>query len=80
MVCDKLLKDTQIAQIVALHKQGVLTGDIANSVGVSTRSVQRWIKRFKEGGGEEIPEHSQSTGRPRKLTTRNENYVKLLVE
>lgn len=80
MVGNKPVKDLVIAQIVALYKQDVLTKDIANTVGVSKCTVQRWIKRFKKGGENEVFQHSHLPGRPRKLNPANKKNVKLLLE
>ena len=54
---NKLITSEQISQIIALHKVETATKDIANVVGLSERTVQRWVKKYKDGGSVELPTH-----------------------
>lgn len=60
---------TQRARIIGEWERGVPTGDIAVSVGVSTRTVQRWISRWGEEG---TLANRPRRGRPR-ITTRQQD-------
>ena len=53
-----LTSEEETAQICALYKQKIATKDIANCVGVCERSVQRVVKKFKEGGESAMPERA----------------------
>ncbi|XP_066981031.1 uncharacterized protein [Macrobrachium rosenbergii] len=60
---------TQRSRIIGESERGVPTGDIAVSVGVSTRTVQRWISRWREEG---TLANRRRRGRPR-ITTRQQD-------
>lgn len=60
---------TQRARIIGQWERGVPTRDIAVSVGVSTRTVQRWISRWQEEG---TLANRPRRGRPR-ITTRQQD-------
>jgi putative DNA primase/helicase len=44
------LEDCQSQKIIELHKEGVKQRDIAQEIGVSAATVNRALKRAKEGG------------------------------
>ena len=56
---NKLITSEQISQIIALHKVKTETREISEVVGVSCHTVQRWVRKFKEGGSKEIPTHAE---------------------
>ena len=60
---------TQRGRIIGKRERGVTTRDIAVSVGVSTRTVQRWILRWREEG---TLANRPRRGRPR-ITTRHQD-------
>ena len=70
----------EIAQICALFKSNIATKEISELVGVGERSVQRIVKKFKEGGEDTMPEHATKSGRPRLLSCRDERVLRKLVE
>lgn len=80
MVKIKELTRDQIAVITSLHKAGVANKDIANTTGLSLRSVQRWTKKFRDAGGTDPPLQMKSTGRPRKTTQRAMQILKRQVD
>lgn len=77
---NKLLSSEKIAQIIALHKANVQTKEIADVIGISERSVQRWVKSFKDGGSKEVPKHLPRTHPRRKIGPRTLNLIKRQVE
>lgn len=54
-----------LTDIVALYKAGLTPPDISLCTGVKLRTVQRWVKRYKENGGEEISDIRVYCGRKR---------------
>ena len=44
----------QLASIVSLFKSGQSVKAISKIVGLAERTVQKWIKRFKDGGAKEV--------------------------
>ena len=40
----------QLASIVSLCKSGQSVNDISEIVGLAERTVQKWVKRFNDGG------------------------------
>ncbi|XP_064103333.1 uncharacterized protein LOC135213282 [Macrobrachium nipponense] len=77
---NKHITETQVAQVVALYKQEASTSEIAASVGVTVRTAQRWIKKFKDGGERAQPQVGTSTGRKRKLTNRDLRFLRIAIE
>ena len=77
---NKLLSSEQISQIIALHKVETETKEIANVIGISERSVQRWIKKFKEGGSSQTPTHAPRTHRRSKISPRTQALIKREVD
>ncbi|KAG7172798.1 putative Homeodomain-like domain-containing protein 2, partial [Homarus americanus] len=45
----ELGRDTIVA-IITLYKEGYKCKDIATRVGIGVRQVQKWIKKFRDGG------------------------------
>ncbi|KAG7171666.1 Transposable element Tc1 transposase-like 8, partial [Homarus americanus] len=62
-------EDTVVA-IITLYKEGYKCNDIATRVGIGVRQVQKWIKKFRDSGGEDIPTPKPRSGRPRKIQNR----------
>ena len=54
-----------LVALVTLHKDGKKNSDIAKSLGLKDRAVRKWVKRFKDGGGVEIPTIKKRCGRPK---------------
>lgn len=52
-----------LSDIVAFYKAGLSLPDISLFTGVKLRTVQRWVKRYKDNGGEEIPDTQLRCGR-----------------
>ncbi|MPC40780.1 Transposable element Tcb1 transposase [Portunus trituberculatus] len=77
--CKDLTSD-QISNIVTLHKQNHSTQEIAKTVGVSQRSVQRWVMKYKRGGRSETPTHKNKPGRPKKTSARILDVIRKQVE
>ncbi|XP_064082559.1 uncharacterized protein LOC135198676 isoform X3 [Macrobrachium nipponense] len=63
------LRPDQIASITSLCRAGKSNKEIACLTSLSLRSVQRWTKKFRDGGAVDPPLQGKSTGRPRKITT-----------
>jgi transposase len=59
---------------VRLLEDGLLPSDVADALGASVRSVQRWRQAF-EAGGDEGLRPAEVAGRPPKLTPRQEAAV-----
>lgn len=64
----KDLNEQIIAQICALKESGLKTKEIATQVGVSERSVRRWVAKFHQGGRGDIPSQVKRSGRPKKTS------------
>ncbi|KAG7157272.1 putative Transposable element Tc1 transposase-like 59, partial [Homarus americanus] len=47
-----------------------------NESSVRVRQVQKWIKKFRDGGGEDIPTPKPRSGRPRKIQNRTSKVIK----
>ncbi|XP_064120802.1 uncharacterized protein LOC135225395 [Macrobrachium nipponense] len=77
---NKHITETQVAQVVALYKHKVSTSENAASVGVTVRTAQHWIKKFKDGGERAQPKVGTSTGRKRKLTSRDLGFLRIAIE
>lgn len=54
-----------LSDIVALYKSGLTPPDISLCTGVKLRTVQRWVKRYKDHGGEDISDIRVYCGRKR---------------
>lgn len=54
----------KIAAIVALFKAGHSVKEISENTGVAVRSVQRWLKGFKDGGGHYYLPHISAVADP----------------
>ena len=57
-----------IVAIVTLHKDGRKSSEIARSLGLNVRSVRKWVQRFREGGGKEIPSIKSRSERPKVIS------------
>ncbi|KAG7156172.1 Transposable element Tc3 transposase-like 3, partial [Homarus americanus] len=56
--------------------EGYKCKDITTRVGIGVRQVQKWIKKFRDGGGEDIPTPKPRSGRPRKIQNRTSKVIK----
>ncbi|XP_042217888.1 uncharacterized protein LOC121863330 [Homarus americanus] len=65
-----------IVAIITLYKEGYKCKDIATRVGIGVCQVQKWIKKFRDGGGEDIPTPKPRSGRPRKIQNRTSKVIK----
>lgn len=63
--------------IIKLHKEGKSYAEIGNTVGRSRYSIRNVVCRFKN---EHRIDNSRRTGRPRKLTDREERDIKRIVK
>ncbi|KAG7155316.1 putative Helix-turn-helix domain-containing protein 1 [Homarus americanus] len=71
----ELGRDTIVA-IITPYKEGYKCKDIATRVGIGVQQVQKWIKKFRDGGGEDIPTPKPRSGRPRKIQNRTSKVIK----
>ena len=71
----ELGRDT-IVVIITLYKEGYKCKDIATRVGIGVRQVQKWTKKFRDGGGDAIPTPKPRSGRPRKITNRTSKVIR----
>ena len=76
----KVTSDSKIGEIVGLAKRGSSNKEIAELTGVPLRTVQRWTKRFKDGGMRETPKPGTSTGRKPKLNYRAVRFLRMVLE
>ena len=76
----KQLKPDQIAAITALCKAGLSNTDICTQTGISSRSVQRWTKKFRESPNGEVALQKKPPGKPRKIGPRTLNILKRQVD
>lgn len=76
----KDLNEQIIAQICALKESGLKTKEIAAQVGVSERSVRRWVAKFHQGGRGDIPSQVKRSGRPKKTSNRSMTILKRQLE
>ena len=53
---------------------------IAEQTGVKPRTIQNIVRKYKEGGGTDVPTHKTSPGRPRKLTNRTLKIIRRQVD
>ena len=74
------LQPHQIGALTALCKAGHPNKYIADSTGISLRSVQRWTKKFRESLDDNVSLQKKSTGRPRKLKQHSLNLIKRIVD
>lgn len=74
------INSDKIAEIVALYKDGKPLKDISNSAGVKLRTVQRWVKRFRDGGGVSLPGHKEHPGKAKKINQRTLNVIRRQLE
>ena len=51
---------------------GMSVKDVAEKLGVKKRTVGKWLKRYKDGGGLEI---KQRQGRPRSTTVAQDELI-----
>ena len=63
---NKTLSTKTIAQIIGLHKAGHPTREIVATTGASERSVRNWVRRSRDGGGEEMVYHKPRPWREKK--------------
>ena len=70
----------QLTSIVSLFKSGQSVKDISKIVGFAELTIQKWIKRFKDGGAKKVPEHEKRSGRPKMTTQRTLNLIWWQVE
>ena len=73
----KLQREYQRAQCVALSNAGLSCREASQFTGISNSSVQRAIKRFEETGDFH---DRRLSGRPKKLNDRNIRMLKCLTE
>ena len=71
----ELERDTLVT-IITLYKEGYKCKDIATRVGIAVRQVQKWTKKFQDGGSETIPTPKPRSGRPRKISNRTSTAIK----
>lgn len=76
----KNLTSPQTSSTVSLYKANQSTKDIARNVGVTVRAVHICIKKFRYGGGEEIPTYAKGLGLDKKVSFRTANLAKRQVE
>ena len=76
----KHLTPCQIAVITALCKAGHSNNFISQQTGVSSRSLQRWTKQFKDSPDGNVTLEEKIPGRPRKTSARTLNIIKRQVE
>ena len=77
---NKQLTSEVIAQIVTLKQSGLQTKKIAEQIGISHRSVRRWVAKFDRNGGMDTPTHEKRLGRALKTSPSALNVVKRLLE
>ena len=76
----KELKEADLAVIATLYRCGKSNKEISQETGISSRSVQHWMKRFREAGSGEIPTTTKYPGRPRLVSSRTVRLVQRQVE
>ena len=60
-----------LVRVVQLHKIGKKNREISKVTGVNEKTVSRLIQKWKrEGGGDNLPEHSRRSGRPLKISVK----------
>ncbi|MPC30336.1 hypothetical protein E2C01_023597 [Portunus trituberculatus] len=60
--------EEQPAQIIGFHRAGLQTREIVVKVGVSEGSVIKWLRRFKDDGGVELPSAKPWPGASKKTS------------
>ena len=60
------LEQDKITQIIALKESWMQTKDIVAQLGVSERSVCRWVAKFQQHGSQDTPTHVRRVLRSRK--------------
>ncbi|XP_068203902.1 uncharacterized protein [Palaemon carinicauda] len=63
----KVIGREEISSIIDLHKAGVTVRNIMKQMGLSERTVYRWINRYKEGLPDGLHTPKPRCGRPRKI-------------
>ena len=71
----ELGRDT-IVSIITLYIKSYKCKDLATRVGIGVREVQKWTKKFRDGGGEDIPIPKPRSGRPRKISNRTTKAIR----
>ncbi|XP_045122668.1 uncharacterized protein LOC123511111 [Portunus trituberculatus] len=74
------LAHDKIAQIIALKESGLQTKDIVAQLGVSERSVRRWVARFNQQASRDTPTHERRPGPSRNTSDCCRNIVKRVLE
>ena len=74
------LPQDKIALIVALKESGLQTKDIVAQLGVSERSVRRWVAKFYTSGKKDTSTHERRPERKKKTNDRCRNIVKQQLE
>ena len=69
-----------IAQIIALKKSGIKTKEVAQQIGICERSVRRWVAKFNEQGGNNLPTHKKRPGKAKITGIRSKTIVKRAVQ
>ena len=62
----------QLASIASLYNSGQSVNDNSKIIGFAEQT-QNWIKRFKDGCANEIPEDRKRSGRPNMITRQTLN-------
>ena len=76
----KELQKADLAVIATLYRCGKSNKEISEESGVSSRSVQRWTKYFREAGSTEIPTTKKHSGRPCSVPPRTLRLVQHEIE
>ena len=79
-MCPKATDSHTVQGIIDLHKAGHTVNEISELKGLSKRTVRHLIKKFKDGGGVEIPKPKKAPGRRPKTSERTRNVLKRQIE
>ena len=64
-----------ITRIVSLSDAGHQTKEIGELTGVSGRIIRRWVARYREEGGSQVPTQKPRSGRPKKVNKAALNII-----
>ena len=76
----KNLRSDQIAQITCLCQAKHSNKEIGAITGISSRSIQRWTKKFRESTDGDVPLQRKSKGKPKLLSPRTLKMIKRQVD
>ncbi len=74
----KTLENIRLRTVNQIANEGLTTNDAALVLGINVRTIQKWMKKFRDKGPDSL-KAIPLKGRPRKLTSRQEISIRKIV-